>query len=446
MRRGNTNILDNATRALPLPPIIRSLAIAGIGFGLSGCVATALTPTASIPSPALTANLQATDSSLDSGAVDGGANSDGVQADADTPDNATDLPTGMTVPVKRPVREGENRLALAATGGETIAAQKANSIAAPIVHENAAAATGDQETTPVLTPAPVTSVQTEQKKPKKGFFASLFQPAKKPQKPTRLALAKPVNENSARVKEKTAPPQATKQSIPEPKSVSKPEPDSTAPPAPVAQPKPKKAKKGFFASLFQSNNNSATNHAAPSDDRPDDQRKQKRKAAIFKQNNNSALPGVRKLGLFGIYEATEGADEGYSPIQVASVGGLARTSPNGLRIQTARVQVACLQPGLIKIFNKVQRRYGRVPIITSGYRSPAANRRARGARNSMHIYCKAADIQVTGVSKWALAKYLRTIPGRGGVGTYCYTKSVHIDIGTKRDWNWRCRRGKRKRR
>jgi uncharacterized protein YcbK (DUF882 family) len=171
-----------------------------------------------------------------------------------------------------------------------------------------------------------------------------------------------------------------------------------------------------------------------------------RRVAVFKPTTKNALPGVRKMGLFGIYEAKEGSNEGYgAPVLMASAGGLARTSPNGLRVQHAGVQVACLQPRLVSIIKQVQRRYGRVPIITSGYRSPARNRKARGARNSMHIYCKAADIQVSGISKWALAKYLRSIPGRGGVGTYCHTKSVHIDIGSKRDWNWRCRRRKRKR-
>ena len=53
-----------------------------------------------------------------------------------------------------------------------------------------------------------------------------------------------------------------------------------------------------------------------------------------------------------------------------------------------------------------------------------------------------ADIQIKGVSKWELATYLRSLPERGGVGTYCHTASVHIDIGPQRDWNWRCRRKK----
>ncbi len=213
------------------------------------------------------------------------------------------------------------------------------------------------------------------------------------------------------------------------------------------------ANKGLFALLFENRETPASQERSPSAQKREKittkkpAKKQKaRKVAVFKPTSNGQLPGVRKLGLFGIYESREGADEGYGePVLVASAGGLARLSPNGLRVQRAAVQVACIKPDLVRLIKTVQRRYGKVPIVTSGYRSPSYNRRVRGARNSMHIYCKAVDIQVEGVSKWALAKYMRTLPGRGGVGTYCRTNSVHIDTGTKRDWNWRCRRGKRKR-
>ncbi|MBN8479834.1 MAG: YcbK family protein, partial [Burkholderiales bacterium] len=80
---------------------------------------------------------------------------------------------------------------------------------------------------------------------------------------------------------------------------------------------------------------------------------------------------------------------------------------------------------------------GKAMVVTSGYRNPERNRRARGAKNSLHMYCAAADVQVPGVSKWELAKFVRSMPGRGGVGTYCHTESVHIDVGPERDWNWR---------
>ena len=128
------------------------------------------------------------------------------------------------------------------------------------------------------------------------------------------------------------------------------------------------------------------------------------------------------------------------PVQLASVGAFGRLSPNGLRTQTNRVDVACLKPQLIAILNRVERHFGSKPIVTSGYRNPNRNRRAGGARKSLHMQCMAADIQVEGVSKWDLAAYLRTVPGRGGVGTYCRTRSVHIDIGEERSWHYPCRR------
>ena len=84
-------------------------------------------------------------------------------------------------------------------------------------------------------------------------------------------------------------------------------------------------------------------------------------------------------------------------------------------------------------------------VVTSGYRSPSHNRRVNGAKRSMHMYCAAVDVQIPGVGKWELAKFVRSMPGRGGVGTYCHTNSVHIDVGPERDWNWRCRRKKRMR-
>ena len=132
-------------------------------------------------------------------------------------------------------------------------------------------------------------------------------------------------------------------------------------------------------------------------------------------------------------------------IQLASAAGLSRNAVNGIVTQHSGVNVDCITPGVITILQYVEQKYGRKPVVTSGYRSPSRNRRAGGARNSMHIYCRAVDIQVKGISKWQLAKFLRTVPGRGGVGTYCRTNSVHIDTGPKRDWHYPCRRKSKRR-
>ena len=162
------------------------------------------------------------------------------------------------------------------------------------------------------------------------------------------------------------------------------------------------------------------------------------------------LPGVRQSALFEIKRKSGIDDDSdidlheeelYSaPVRVASAAGLARLAPNGLLKQTEDVDVACLKPSLVRVLKAVERRYGKKLLVTSGYRDRARNLRARGAKNSQHMYCAAADIQVPGVGKNELASFLRSMPGRGGVGTYCHTNSVHVDIGPERDWNWRCRR------
>lgn len=158
-----------------------------------------------------------------------------------------------------------------------------------------------------------------------------------------------------------------------------------------------------------------------------------------------ALPGVRKTNLFeikrksGIDDDSDidvYEDEGGS-YNVASAAGLARLAPNGLLKQRETVDTACLKPGLVRILKQVERRFGKRMIVTSGYRSPAYNKKVRGAEKSQHMYCSAVDVQLPGVNKWELAKFLRAMPGRGGVGTYCHA-SIHVDIGPERDWNWKC--------
>lgn len=105
-----------------------------------------------------------------------------------------------------------------------------------------------------------------------------------------------------------------------------------------------------------------------------------------------------------------------------------------------RVNTSCFPSRLRNVLNKVRARYGAAAIVSSGYRSRNHNRRVGGARRSMHMQCKAADIRVPGVNKYQLARYLKSIPSVGGVGTYGCNGSVHVDVGPKRQWHWRCRR------
>lgn len=228
--------------------------------------------------------------------------------------------------------------------------------------------------------------------------------------------------------------------------------------APAAQPVKKKG--GLFAAFFaapkppaaiatpKAPRNPAEAEAAPvvlASAAPDEG------VSLREALTGTELPGVRKSALFEItrkngidddsdVDLTEDND---APVRVASAAGLARLAPNGLLVQHEGVDTACLKPALVKTLRQIERHYGKRVVVTSGYRSPSHNRRVRGARKSLHMACAAADIQISGVGKWELARYARTMAGRGGVGTYCHTESVHIDVGPERDWNWRCRRSKR---
>lgn len=166
--------------------------------------------------------------------------------------------------------------------------------------------------------------------------------------------------------------------------------------------------------------------------------------------SDQALPGVSTNAMFptttGLEDGEHHEDEEAEGLmQLAALPSMTRIAPNGIYVQTDKVEVGCLRPELVSMIRTVENHYKRPAIVTSGFRDPRRNRRAGGVRHSLHTMCAAADIQVQGVSKWQLADFLRSLPGRGGVGTYCHTESVHIDIGGERDWNWRCRRKKRKR-
>jgi len=105
-----------------------------------------------------------------------------------------------------------------------------------------------------------------------------------------------------------------------------------------------------------------------------------------------------------------------------------------------------LHPRLSRLLAMVKNHYGRSPVVSSGCRSHRHNRRVGGAKRSMHLRCMAADFKVAGVSKASLRRYVSTLPGRGGVGTYCGRSIVHLDVGPRRSWYHGCRKRSRSRR
>ncbi|WP_279479686.1 D-Ala-D-Ala carboxypeptidase family metallohydrolase [Aureimonas sp. SK2] len=160
--------------------------------------------------------------------------------------------------------------------------------------------------------------------------------------------------------------------------------------------------------------------------------------------SDNALPGVDPKSLFEIGQRasvdSELMDDIGSSYQLASLSGIARLAPSGLMIQREDVVTNCFDSSLMNLIGQIERRFKQRVVITSGFRSPAHNRRVNGAKASMHMACKAADLHVPGVDGQEVARFVRALPGRGGVGTYCHTAAIHIDVGKMRDWNWPCRR------
>lgn len=121
--------------------------------------------------------------------------------------------------------------------------------------------------------------------------------------------------------------------------------------------------------------------------------------------------------------------------RVASLGnaGVTKQRRKSLTGGSARVQwvarAGCLAGRLKAAINHVARHYGRVRV-NSTCRSRRHNRRIGGARQSLHLSGRAADIRVFGNVRGA-AGYLRRVAGgykHYGGGLF------HIDTGPKRTW------------
>lgn len=90
---------------------------------------------------------------------------------------------------------------------------------------------------------------------------------------------------------------------------------------------------------------------------------------------------------------------------------------------------------LVKILQKIRNHFGKSVTITSAYRTPTKNRACGGETYSQHLYGKAADIKVSGVTPKKVATYAETLlKNKGGIGTY--STFTHIDVrATKSRWN-----------
>ena len=86
-----------------------------------------------------------------------------------------------------------------------------------------------------------------------------------------------------------------------------------------------------------------------------------------------------------------------------------------------------IDPALMDALEEMRSRLGKPMIVTSGYRSPAHNRRVGGAKNSQHMYGRAADIMMSNHDPNRF-KAVADDMGFAGIGTYPDRNFVHLDV------------------
>lgn len=96
-----------------------------------------------------------------------------------------------------------------------------------------------------------------------------------------------------------------------------------------------------------------------------------------------------------------------------------------------------IAPSLVEVLQSIRTHFGKAVNINSGFRTAEYNKKKEvgGAAYSQHLYGKAADIRISGVSPKKIAKYAETLlPNTGGIGIY--SNFVHIDVReVKSRWN-----------
>ena len=90
---------------------------------------------------------------------------------------------------------------------------------------------------------------------------------------------------------------------------------------------------------------------------------------------------------------------------------------------------------LVNVLQKIRAHFGKAVTITSAYRTPSRNKAVGGETYSQHLYGRAADIKVNGVTPAKVAAYAETLlKNKGGIGIY--STFTHIDVrATKSRWN-----------
>lgn len=114
-----------------------------------------------------------------------------------------------------------------------------------------------------------------------------------------------------------------------------------------------------------------------------------------------------------------------------SLSGFHAHVTQGSIILRASAPTNCLPGDLREVVADVAAKFGPVSV-ESTHRSRSRNWSAGGARQSLHLSCRAVDFRVRARARGVLA-YLRSRPEVGGLKVY-RNGIIHIDNGERRSW------------
>lgn len=98
-----------------------------------------------------------------------------------------------------------------------------------------------------------------------------------------------------------------------------------------------------------------------------------------------------------------------------------------------------IDPSLITFLERVREYYGLPVTIDSGFRCFKRNKDVGGSPRSQHLYGRAADFHIEGVSPDEVADWCAEFNLAGGVGRY--DTFTHVDMrGTIARWDERTKR------
>jgi len=96
--------------------------------------------------------------------------------------------------------------------------------------------------------------------------------------------------------------------------------------------------------------------------------------------------------------------------------------------------VANVRGEVLSGFKELQKAFGKKIPVVSGYRDPARNKKAGGAKKSQHMHGNALDIDVSDMGRTERQALIKLAREMGFTGIGVYANSLHIDKGNKRAW------------